>query len=361
MPTNQKTILQQKLDAVKTASVIHYKHVEIYVELYPLLLQQYTALVMIISGRLQKEHQSNQSRNFLMKPTFFNNYLRRVVIAWITTKHIDIHNVCPDATTDVISPDSDSDSDSEIPRLKEEIFVKLEPSKAAETEKGGEKIAPKAKTKKEVKNTIPVPSKSETEKKGENITPAPTEEAEAEKRNKKRISCPHCTETFTRNSSLKRHIGRIHETEDSAKVQTGKTICLECGTKFQRVLELSKHLEEKHSKILRNETLHFGSHQDWKSDLEEQSKCSYTSYGGWTGKDGVKHTAFRCSRSGFYKKKRSGRRRRTKTSGTCKIDNNCTSVIKITEDPQSDALTVDVCYTHYSHSVQLEHVWLSKR
>ena len=45
--------------------------------------------------------------------------------------------------------------------------------------------------------------------------------------------------------------------------------------------------------------------------------------------------------------------------GSCKIKRNCTSTIVVTYE-DNGTIIVDVCYTHYGHEKELQHVWLSK-
>ena len=47
------------------------------------------------------------------------------------------------------------------------------------------------------------------------------------------------------------------------------------------------------------------------------------------------------------------------SSGTCKIEKNCTSTMKVTKNTDS-IIIVEVCYTHYGHQKELQHIWLSK-
>jgi hypothetical protein len=46
--------------------------------------------------------------------------------------------------------------------------------------------------------------------------------------------------------------------------------------------------------------------------------------------------------------------------GTIKIENNCTSTIKIKED-KTGAVSVELCSTHYGHETELQHIWLTQR
>jgi len=73
-----------------------------------------------------------------------------------------------------------------------------------------------------------------------------------------RVNCPFCSDTFARKANIKRHIQRKHK-DNSADVGYGKTLCLECGAKFHRVIDLKSHLSKEHEMIFKNESLVFGT------------------------------------------------------------------------------------------------------
>ena len=53
-------------------------------------------------------------------------------------------------------------------------------------------------------------------------------------------------------------------------------------------------------------------------------------------------------------------KRRTKSSGTCKIDKNCTATFKVLESSDG-SITVEVNHTHYGHQIEVQHLKISKR
>ena len=68
--------------------------------------------------------------------------------------------------------------------------------------------------------------------------------------------CSHCSEVFTRPSSVKRHICKKHKAERGEN--NGQTedhcLCLHCGFKCRRIGDLRKHLSSKqHNVIFRSE------------------------------------------------------------------------------------------------------------
>ena len=71
----------------------------------------------------------------------------------------------------------------------------------------------------------------------------------ADRQTDRRVRCPHCSETLQRRSNLIRHIKRKHKMEEDSllkEVQTGNCVCLECGLRIWRIVELRKHLALKH-------------------------------------------------------------------------------------------------------------------
>ena len=56
---------------------------------------------------------------------------------------------------------------------------------------------------------------------------------------------------------MRRHIENKHSKESLSKVASGKCLCFQCGFKCHRIVELRKHLVEKHSFVTENETLKF--------------------------------------------------------------------------------------------------------
>ena len=45
--------------------------------------------------------------------------------------------------------------------------------------------------------------------------------------------------------------------------------------------------------------------------------------------------------------------------GTCKIQKNCRSTIKM-EETKNGKIEVNICYTHYGHEKELQPIWLPK-
>ncbi|CAH3020775.1 unnamed protein product [Porites evermanni] len=144
---------------------------------------------------------------------------------------------------------------------------------------------------------------------------------------------------------MKRHMKRKHNlNSNNVTSQKGKCLCNECDRQFYRIKDLREHLSPPF------QTTKFES---WKAEVEEKEGCSFKHLS-----TGQKVEYFQCNRGGSYRPRRSGKRRQ-KSQGRCKIEKNCTSsmLLKYEDD---GTMTVDVCYTHYGHEIELQHVWLSK-
>ena len=67
---------------------------------------------------------------------------------------------------------------------------------------------------------------------------------------------------------------------------------------------------------------------------------------------------YKYNRSGTFKSSSQGKRA-PKSSGTRKLDHNCTSTIKVVEN--ETGFHADACFTHYGRTTDLEHTNLSKQ
>jgi len=163
--------------------------------------------------------------SFISSPTRYNKYLRRVLISWFSSGNIDIGFVSPRTIipTDTSAVFSDSEEELDVPR------VNIDEIQSGQTEDNS---------------------------------------MHAEKQaNQNVITCPTCKLTFSKLFNLRRHVTRKHDgnQEIIASYNTGqKTLCLECGRRFRRTMELTKHLEEDHQKVFQSEVITFsnqkGSH-----------------------------------------------------------------------------------------------------
>ena len=114
--------------------------------------------------------------------------------------------------------------------------------------------------------------------------------------------CQLCEENFSTRSSLNRHMKRKHK-GISAPTQHGKALCLECGQKFYRTLDLRNHLTAEHGFHFPTELFHHSSIEEfesWKLDLEKNNCCNFLSASGfeYINKEGGKVKYYSCKEGG---------------------------------------------------------------
>ena len=109
------------------------------------------------------------------------------------------------------------------------------------------------------------------------------------------------------------------------------------------------------------ETNYFESLEDfanWKSIVEETNSCYYVrARGDVINKNSECVKYYQCNRCGAHKSRSTGKRL-MKSSGTSKINMNCTSTLKIMEC-RDGSVTIEICHTHYGHKLELEHTKLT--
>ena len=175
-----------------------------------------------------------------------------------------------------------------------------------------------------------------------------------------RFYCSSCTSSFGRKHDLKRHCEKNHET---TIISSGDCLCLQCGQKFYKMEKLREHLTEQHGIDMKMDNLSFDSYADfeeWKYDWEEKNNCSYVrTCGELSTKNEGKVQHFKCNRSGKFKTSGVGKRR-MKSSGTCKLQENCTSTIRVSVK-ETGKVDVSICTSHYGHELSMEHIRLNKR
>ena len=175
-----------------------------------------------------------------------------------------------------------------------------------------------------------------------------------------RFKCNDCTSSFSRTNDLKRHQVEKHgKTFTSAE----NCCCTDCGSRFFTLEKLRSHLTNDHGVEMKVESISFGNIVEFdarRNDLEENTTCSYFKDRGMKKTPaGSKMISYMCSRSGVFTTK-SGGKRRTKSSGTCKMGGDCTSSIRVNVS-NNGAVERKVCLTHYGHEVDREHIRLTTR
>ena len=272
---------------------------------------------------VKKSTESRLPYYFIQEPTKYNKYLRSVLIVWFMKNFIDVEYVVPrywlfgDENHDVEEQSSDSDSDIDVIRMEDPLdqIKEEEPSKKMKLGK---------------------------DKHGQ-------------------FACPSCPFTCSRSNNLKRHVQRKHPDLGLEEKSKWKCFCYECKEKFFRISDMKDHLSIKHGyKFAKEKNVHNSVEEfkEWKEELEREHGCSFVVARGQVRKqDGETVQYYTCNRSGIYKPKRD-KKRRTKSSGTRKIDNNCTASMKVTI--KEGQVTSDTCLTHYGHEVELQHLNLPK-
>ena len=247
---------------------------------------------------------------YLKEPTKYGKYLRQVLMAWIMSGRICVENIIPlEYLADTVglhdsAPASDSDDDFEVVTLKESTS-----------------------TSDSVKKSID-----------------------------NRFHCSICDSSYTRRNDLKKHMEKKHQ----QTIYRGDSVCLQCDYRAVHIERLREHLSAVHSIPMDLETLDFKTFEEWKCDLEETTKCSYIKQSGVASTQLEEQVQFyKCNRSGKFKTARVGRRR-SKSSGSCKTEMNCTSFLRasLLDD---GSVKVTLCRTHYGHKIEMEHIRFNKR
>ena len=156
---------------------------------------------------------------FIKEPTKYSKYLRLTVASWFVNNMVNINNISNvNALSNASDLESDSDSDCDIPRCNID--------------------------------------QSDEEATGED---GKVHKAGGEKDLCNQHICTICNESFTRNNTLNRHISRKHKDKPDllSSAQKGNSICLECGRKCRKIVDLRKHLAKDHGFFFRQEVLKF--------------------------------------------------------------------------------------------------------
>lgn len=97
----------------------------------------------------------------------------------------------------------------------------------------------------------------------------------------------------------------------------------------------------------------------WKENYETETRsCFY--HRKTETRSGRKVEYWYCNRSGIYQSVSQGRRRKLKSQGILKINNNCTSSITLTIDEIEGNVKAIVHHTHYGHEAELVHLRIPK-
>lgn len=95
--------------------------------------------------------------------------------------------------------------------------------------------------------------------------------------------------------------------------------------------------------------------ETWKGDVERSTNSWFVRATGEKELVNGGKLYYYCNRSGHFKSKGTGQRH-LKTQGTSKINAYCTSSLTVSQERDDDSIKVQVCHTHYGHSISLGHL-----
>lgn len=97
----------------------------------------------------------------------------------------------------------------------------------------------------------------------------------------------------------------------------------------------------------------------WKENYETETRsCFYHRKTETRSERRVEY--WYCNRSGIYQSVSQGRRRKLKSQGILKINNNCTSSITVTINKNEGTVQAIIHHTHYGHEAELVHLRIPK-
>ncbi|CAG9772283.1 unnamed protein product [Ceutorhynchus assimilis] len=178
------------------------------------------------------------------------------------------------------------------------------------------------------------------------------------------VSCLICFKVFSTQSSVNRHLKNVHKQEKNNIISYPydhfNSKCLEenCGTSFRFISELRCHLETVHNKTMNKENIFFASEEEfnpWFHQICDNNNLEYVRH---KQKD-QPITYFNCNRSGTYKSNIEIRKRAIKSQGSCKIGHKCTSQ-NILNQNSTGQYCAQYYKTHYGHTIEVQHIHLSK-
>ena len=97
----------------------------------------------------------------------------------------------------------------------------------------------------------------------------------------------------------------------------------------------------------------------WKEQEERATNSSYVKHSSSKTYGESEHYYYYCNRTGIYIGKGEGKRQ-LKTQGSSKINMHCIAHMKAVHNIKTDAVNVQYCATHNTHSIQLAHLRMSE-
>uniref|UniRef100_A0A1B6CQR6 C2H2-type domain-containing protein n=1 Tax=Clastoptera arizonana TaxID=38151 RepID=A0A1B6CQR6_9HEMI len=175
----------------------------------------------------------------------------------------------------------------------------------------------------------------------------------------KPFKCSLCNARYKESKCLRYHERKIHQIGDKpvSKLKRKCPICKIIFTGGSSDKEdIHKHFEIDHNINLQREILQFSSIDNffkWKREIEKKTTTFFIKqYALPTA------MAFRCHRSGNYKKTGSDKRS-LKMIGSCKIDAFCPAMMKI-KILENQSVKVFYISKHIGHENELKHIQLTK-
>ncbi|KAE9536479.1 hypothetical protein AGLY_007268 [Aphis glycines] len=172
-----------------------------------------------------------------------------------------------------------------------------------------------------------------------------------------------CEKRFESKGGYYRHIKKC-KLRPEQQVVTGNTKCNEpgCLMTFKYIRDFRQHLNEKHQIQFDVEDKMFNKYADflnWKVKYESETRSCFYHRKNLT-RSGRRVEYWYCNRSGSYQSSLQSRRRKLKSQGILKINNNCTSSITVTVNNTDDTVQAVVYHTHYGHKAELVHLRIPK-
>ncbi|VVC36370.1 Zinc finger C2H2-type,Zinc finger, SWIM-type [Cinara cedri] len=172
-----------------------------------------------------------------------------------------------------------------------------------------------------------------------------------------------CEKRFKSKGGYYRHIKKC-KLRPEHQVVTGKTKCNEpeCLLTFKYIRDFRQHLTEKHEIQFDVEDKKFNKYTEflrWKENYETKT-CSCYYHRKTETRSGRKVEYWYCNRSGMYQSSAHSRRRKLKSQGILKINNNCTSSMTLTINEIEDTVQARIYHTHYGHEAELIHLRIPK-
>ena len=311
------------------------------------------------------------SKLFLHEPTKFEKYLRRVLICWFTTGNVDISLLQQKChSTEATETDhSYSSSVLTTTRKRKANNSSQKKSKLAKITSISEH--PVSSHNKESDNELLEFATCSTEKdelevrRDVEVNFLPSEPVDEDTLNlnssKINYTCELCNMQLSGRQALYKHKKRKHSSANVSDRTNSHCKCNLCPFSAHQVHELVVHYNSKHNMKFNVNSKSFNNQEEfilWKNEIEKNTSAHYVL------NTSCKKTAtafvsyYYCRRSGNKRCVETPKRSR-KCQGSCKINNYCTSYMKVSKNIKDCTISVNFCLDHYGHSLQIAHLNIS--